>query len=89
MNTDTGELRHLTAVIGTPDTFDIKELFRAQLKQNEILVNEPRPFCIRCQAKGSIPRADGTRPERRRAEKAGLPVWSKFMACPECNPDGD
>ena len=55
-------------------------------KLNEVLVNKPRLDCARCLGKGSIPIGEGNRPERRRAAKAGLPIWAKFMPCPECNP---
>lgn len=55
-------------------------------KQNEVLVNIPNPDCPRCKGKGSVPISEGNRAERRRATKAGLPVWAKFMPCPECNP---
>lgn len=73
MNPETGELRALG-------------LFEKP-KPDEVLVNRPNPDCERCKGRGSIPLAEGTRPERRRAEKAGLPIWSKFLPCPECNPD--
>ena len=68
----------------------IRELMlREKPKTNEVLVNKPRPNCVRCKGKGSIPISEGIRAERRRAEKAGLPIWAKFMPCPECNPNGD
>jgi len=73
MNVDDGSLRLL--------------LEDEKPKPNEVLVNTPNPDCQRCKGKGSIPLAEGNRPERRRAQKAGLPIWSKFMPCPECNPD--
>lgn len=73
MNTDTGELRAL-GLLEKP-------------KPNEVEVNKPNPDCERCKGRGSIPIAEGSRPERRRAQKAGLPIWSKFLPCPECNPD--
>lgn len=73
MNVDDGSLRLL--------------LVDEKPKQNEVMVNQPNPDCPRCKGKGSIPIAEGTRPERRRAQKAGLPLWSKFMPCPECNPE--
>lgn len=56
-------------------------------KPDEVKVNKPRPDCIRCKGRGSIPIDAGTRPERRRAYKAGLPIWAKFLPCPECNSD--
>ena len=74
MNVDDGSLRLL--------------LVDEKPKPNEVIVNQPNPDCKRCKGKGSIPLAEGTRPERRRAAKAGLPIWSKFMPCPKCNPDG-
>jgi len=72
MNTDTGELRFL---------------FEGEKpKANEVLVNIPKPDCPRCHGKGSIPIEEGNRPERRRAQKKGLPIWAKYMPCPMCNP---
>ena len=71
MNTDTGICREL---------FEAKEL-----KPKEVLVNRPQSDCARCEGRGSIPRADAIRAERRRAEKAGLPIWAKFLPCPQCN----
>jgi len=73
VDTDTGKLRPLGLT--------------EKPKPNEVMVNVPRPDCARCKGKGSIPLSEGNRPERRRAMKAGLPVWAKFMPCPECNPD--
>lgn len=73
MNPDTGELR--TLMIGEKP------------KPNEVLVNTPNPDCARCKGSGSIPLIEGTRPERRRAAKDGLPIWAKYLPCPECNPD--
>lgn len=73
MNVDDGSLRLL--------------LEEEKPKPNEVMVNVPHPDCTKCKGKGSIPLSEGTRPERRRAMKAGLPIWSKFMPCPECNPD--
>lgn len=72
MNPATGELRAL-------DLFE-------KPKPNEVEVNTPNPDCGRCNGRGSIPIAEGTRPERRRATKNGLPIWAKFLPCPECNP---
>jgi len=72
MNTDTGKIRFLEE--------------NEKPKPNEVLVNVPNPDCSRCFGKGSIPIGEGTRPERRRAERDGLPIWAKFMPCPECNP---
>ena len=73
MRPDTGEVRHL--------------LEDEKPKPNEVEVNMPRPDCPRCNGKGSIPIGEGIRAERRRAEKKGLPIWAKFMPCPECNPE--
>ena len=73
MNTETGKLRVLA--IGEKP------------KPDEIEVNTPRLDCLRCKGGGSIPIGEGTRPERRRATKLGLPIWAKFMPCPECNSD--
>ena len=56
-------------------------------KPGEILVNKPRPDCPRCKGEGSIPREEATRPERRRAAKAGVPTGA-YLPCPECNPKG-
>jgi len=56
-------------------------------KPNEIEVNPPKPDCPRCKGRGSIPISEGNRAERRRAQKQGLPLWAKFMGCPECNED--
>jgi len=70
------------------ETGIVRELMENEKpKPNEVLVNKPNPNCPRCKGKGSIPIGEGNRAERRRATKAGLPVWAKFMPCPECNPD--
>ena len=71
MDCGTGEIRNL--------------LEGLKPKPNEVEVNTPNPDCLRCQGRGSIPKEEGNRAERRRAEKAGLPVWAKYMPCPECN----
>ena len=73
MNVDDGSLRRL--------------LEGEKSKSNEVMVNLPKSNCPRCKGKGSIPLIEGNRSERRRALKAGLPIWSKFQPCPECNPD--
>ena len=56
-------------------------------KPSEVMVNKPAPDCPRCHGTGSIPREQTTRPERRRAEKAGVPA-GLYLPCPECNPKG-
>lgn len=73
MDTKTGKLRFLT--IGEKP------------KNTEVLVNEPRSDCPRCRGYGAILRESATRPERRRADKAGVPV-AIYLPCPECNPKG-
>ena len=72
MNVDDGSLRRL--------------LEGEKPRPNEVEVSIPIPDCKRCGGKGSIRIAEGNRAERRRAHKAGLPILSKFMPCPECNP---
>lgn len=80
MNPETGEVRNLRAD-------EILTLMSGgKLKPDVVLVNKPNPDCNRCHGKGSIHLTEGTRPERRRASKAGLPIWAKFLPCPECNP---
>ena len=56
-------------------------------KLGEILVNKPKPDCLRCRGEGSIPVGEATRPERRRAAKAGV-LAGAYLPCPECNPKG-
>lgn len=57
-------------------------------KSVEVMVNKPNPNCSRCGGEGSILREKATRPERRRADKSGVPVSSSYIPCPECNPKG-
>ena len=73
MNVDDGSLRKL--------------LENEKPRLNEVLVRMPRPDCGRCRGKGSIRLFEGSRPERRRAWKEGLPISANFMPCPECNPN--
>ena len=71
MNIDTGDLRWL--------------LEGEEPKTIEVMANIPKTDCARCKGKGSITLLEGNRQERRRAQKAGLPISARFMPCPECN----
>ncbi len=73
MNSDTGEIRN----------FGIDEV----MKPPWVPCGLPNPNCPACGGKGSIlydiAKSYGNRAERRRAEKAGLPMH-KYLPCPEC-----